>query len=420
MNDLIEPKTAQQLEMFDPVEITRPDVNIGRAAGRIFASPYSRNLYDPKVFEWEVEQGDEKAKASLTVTPLKGKKRPTTTTLKVYLALTQIWEQSGKPRNGEVHFSARQLAHVLKWRWSGENSASRIQEQLTVLKGTQIDWLRSYTQGSKVKTRVSEMNIISDREYVERRDLTKSELFSSHQSVILNPRIVENMLDGQTKPFNYEAFVEIGDETSANLYALLDNYLSQKLHWSRRALPLIREELFLEGKRYDQRFARHERLKRLVRDLHGIELSTGKLELWIEETVDKKDWKLMAKKVPRIEKKRRMPAKLANPKEAIPYIVEDLEEDFFRAFHYRLPKRSQRTLSLLAHWYTRDMLFQALSVVKADMQGTIKTSPIRAFVYRVHVMAHERKLPWINDCGPNCRYLPENMRPLFYKKGNSE
>lgn len=413
MNDLIKPQSAKQLEMFDPVKITRPDINIGRSAGRIFASPYSRGLYDSKVFEWEVECGDEKAKASLKITPLKGKKRPTTTTLKVYLALTQLWELSGKPRNGEVRFSARQLAHVLKWRWSGENSASRIQEQLTVLKGTQIDWLRSYERGSRTETRVSEMNIISDREYIERRDLMNDELFSSHQMVILNPRIVENMLDGKTKPFNYEEFVQISDETSANLYALLDNYLSQKKHWSRRAFLLIREELFLEGKRYEQRFARHERLKRLVRDLDGIELSSGKLTLWIEETADKKDWKLVAQKVPRIKKKRRLPAKTANPRESIPYIVDDLHDGFYDAFRVRLPKESKKTLELLTYWYSSDMLFQALAVVKADMRDTIKTSPIKAFVYRVHVMAHERNMPWIKDCGENCRYLPKNMKSLF-------
>lgn len=418
MNDIDNPKTAHQLEMFNPVEITRPDVNIGRAAGRIFASPYSRGLYEPKVFEWQVAQGDEKATASLTVTPLKGKKRPTTTTLKVYLALTQIWEQSGKPRNGEINFSARQLAHVLKWRWSGENSASRIQEQLTILKGTQIDWLRAYSRGDKVERRVSEMNIIADREYVERRDLTKSELFSSQQMVILNQRIIENMLDGNTKPFNYEVFVAIGDETSANLYALLDNYLSRKRHWARRALPLIREELFLEGKRYEQRFARHDRLKRLVRDLDGAELSSGKLLLRIEETSDGQDWKLVAQKVPRIEKKRRHPPRPGNPAEEIPYIVEDLAISFADTFRTRLPRESKRTLSLLAHWYSKDMLFQALSIVKSDMRDTIKTSPIKAFVYQVHVMAHERNMPWINDCGANCRYLPKNMKPLFYRNTN--
>ena len=396
-------RRQDQLELFDPAEITRPDVNIGRAAGRIFASPYSRGLYDPKVFEWEIDQGDEKARASLTVTPLKGKKRPTTTTLKVYLALTQLWEKSGCPRSGEVNFSARQLAHVLKWRWSGKNSAARIQEQLTILKGTQIDWLRSYTRGTRVETRVSEMNIISDREYIERRDMTRVEMFSSHQMVILNPRIVENMLAGNTKPINYEAFVAIGDETSANLYALLDTYLSGKRHWARRALPLIRDELFLDGKRYEQRFARHERLKRLTRDLDGVELSSGRLELQIKETADGKDWKLVARKVPRITRKRRMPPRPANRPDDIPHIVMALQEGFANAFGRRLPESSVKTLALLAHWYREDMLHHALSVVKTDLRGRIRTSPARAFVWQVHVMAHECGLPWIRDCGDNCQ-----------------
>ena len=285
MNEVVQAESVIQLEMFDPVEITRPDVNIGRAAGRIFASPYARDLDQPKVFTWEVDTKGEKAKASLSITPLVGKKRPTTTTLKVYLALTQLWELSGKPANGEIVFSARQLAHILNWRWSGKNVANRIQEHLTILKGTQIDWLRSYSQGSKIETKVQEMNIISDRSYVERMDSLQSELFTSQQTVILNPRIVENMLDGNTKPVNYEVFLTIKNESCANLYTLLDSYLSRKQRWERRALALIREELFLAGTRYDQRFARHEFLKRIVSELNGkviqgaiilMELESGK------------------------------------------------------------------------------------------------------------------------------------------------
>lgn len=410
MNEIVRAESAIQLEMFDPVEITRPDVNIGRSAGRIFASPYARDLDQPKVFTWEVERGGEKAKASLSITPLVGKKRPTTTTLKVYLALTQLWEMAGKPAHGEIVFSARQLAHMLNWRWSGKNVTQRIQEHLTILKGTQIDWLRSYSRGSKIETKVQEMNIISDRSYIEREDSLRSELFTSQQTVILNPRIVENMLAGHTKPVNYEAFLSIKNESCANLYTLLDSYLSQKRHWERRALPLIREELFLAGTRYDQRFARHELLKRFVAELDGKELSSGKLQVRIEETADKSDWKLVAAKIPRTPPKGRVPPKQANPTEDIPYIVEDVMDGLSQLG--TVHRNSAKILNVLARWYPRQMLFDTLSLLKGDYRGLIKKSPIRAYMYLVHVEAHKRGREWIRECGKDCRHRPENRLPL--------
>lgn len=410
MNEIISVDSAIQLEMFDPVEITRPDVNIGRSAGRIFASPYARDLDQPKVFTWEVDRGGEKAKASLSITPLMGKKRPTTTTLKVYLALTQLWELAGKPANGEIVFSARQLAHMLNWRWSGKNVAQRIQDHLTILKGTQIDWLRSYSRGSKVETRVQEMNIISDRSYIEREDSLRSELFTSQQTVILNQRMVENMLAGNTKPVNYDVFLSIKNESCANLYTLLDSYLSRKRRWERRALALIREELFLAGTRYDQRFARHELLKRFVAELNGKELSSGKLEVWIEETADKADWKLVVTKIPRTAPKGRIPPKQANPTDDIPYIIEDIMDGLSQLG--TVSPASTKILNVLARWYPRQMLLDVLSLLKGDYRGLIKKSPIRAYMYLVHVEAHKRGREWIRECGKKCRHRSENRLPI--------
>lgn len=410
MNNIIRAESATQLEMFDPVEITRPDVNIGRSAGRIFASPYARDLDQPKVFTWEVDRGGEKAKASLTITPLMGKKRPTTTTLKVYLGLTQLWELAGKPENGEIVFSARQMAHILHWRWSGKNVARRIQDHLTILKGTQIDWLRSYTRDSKVETRVQEMNIISDRSYIEREDSLRSDLFISQQTVMLNQRIVENMLAGNTKPVNYDAFLSIKNESCANLYTLLDSYLSQKRRWERRSLGLIREELFLGGTRYDQRFARHELLKRFVLELDGKELSSGKLQVWIEETKDKTDWKFVAAKIPRTLRKGRIPPKQANPSEDIPYIIEDIVEGLSQLGTVHIS--STKIINVLARWYPRQMLFDVLSLLKGDYRGLINKSPIRAYMYLVHVEAHKRSRDWIKECDKSCRHRPENRLSL--------
>jgi len=243
--------------------------------------------------------------------------------------------------------------------------------------------------------------------------MLSKEKFTRQQSVRLNADLVANMIAGNTKPVNFKEFISIRNDSSANLYTLLDLFLWDKLKWERRSHGLLFEDLEFSGKRYEQRRIRLAKLKEFVAELDGRELSHGKLSLSIETTVDGEEYKLVARKIPRISKKKRIPPKLANPEADIPYIVDDIVMGLNDAFGSRVPKDSQKTFTVLARWYDRNLLFQALSVVKADMRGKIKKSPIKAFMYQVHVMAHERKLPWIRDCGSNCRYLPENREPLF-------
>ena len=43
--------------------------------------------------------------------------------------------------NGDVVFSARQLAHVLGMRWCGKSTANSLHEQIEVLSNTSLSWL---------------------------------------------------------------------------------------------------------------------------------------------------------------------------------------------------------------------------------------------------------------------------------------
>lgn len=77
--------------------------------------------------------------------------------------------------------------------------------------------------------------------------------------------------------------------------------------------------------------------------------------------------------------------------------------------------KNERILSVLARWYSQSMLIDVLAILKADYCGSIRTSPIRAYLYRVPVAAHERGLERINDCGSNCKHCPQNRLPLEQK-----
>jgi hypothetical protein len=408
MNRTLSVEASQQLELFEAQEIVRPDINIAKWAGLIFASPWARDLYEEKEIIFQL--GADRS-ASIRIVPALNHKRPTTTTQRVFFTLLQIWEQAGKPANGSFSFSARQIAHLLSWKWAGRDTAERIQEHLSILNSTSIDWERSFVKGDLKETHNDAMSLIDAKGYLKREKMINNEFFYAQHTVRLNHDLVTNMIAGKTKPFNYKAFISIKNETAAKLYNLLDNFLARKRRWERRATALIYEDLELEGARYKTAFARKAKLQEIQRELDGKELSTGTLKVSIAKTVDGKDWKLIADKIPAVLKDRgRHPQKLANSKDEIPDIVEGLISALSELGTVK--KDSEKVLGTLARWYSRQMLFETLSILKADYRGQIKQTPIRAFIYLAHVEAHKRGREWIKECGSKCRHRPENRLSL--------
>ncbi len=409
-------KKPTQIEMFESMEIARPDVNIGKWAGWIFASPWSKNLHDPKKHVWQTEFDDRLVKASIAIRPVSGMKRPTTTSYRVFLALLQIWEQLEKPVDGVIVFSARQLAEMLHMKGFGRRNAEIIHEHLEILSGTLLTWTFAFEKEGQRERVVSDMHIIDGQTYFEREVFAKKELFTRQQIVRLNPDLVANMLAGKTKPINYKVFISIRNDSSANLYTLLDVYLAKKRRWERRAKALIYEDLEFSGKRYEQKRLRLAKLKEFVHELNGKDMMYGRLKLSYCETSDAQDYKLVAEKVPRKGKKKRTPPKIANSPGEIAYIVGEILKTLSR-----LPggvsssPKTQKTLELLGRWYSKNLLFRALAIVKSEVQ--VKKTPVKAFVYQVHVLAHEQGFSWVRDCGDQCRYRPENRTPLFEQKG---
>lgn len=399
---------AGQLSLFDPHEIVRPDGNIGRWAGVIFSSPWSNNLKETKVIHVEKRgQGS----ASISIVPGNGPKgllkRPTTTTLRVYYALLQLWEEQGKKTDGKVAFSSRQLAHLIGWKWAGKDTVERIQEHLEILRKTSIDWLYTFNAEEKGKLEQG-MNLIHGKTYAEKINRKKGEYFASLHSTNLNPLLVDNMLAGRTKPVNYHAFASIRGDTELALYNMLDNFLAKKCYWERRSRALLIDDLEMTGERNEIRSVRKQTLNKFVKNLNGKELSSGKLQLDIKKTSDGSDWKLCARKIPRVARPCNIPKTSANPKAQIPNIVDEIVEGL--NFLGGAPASSVKLLETFAWCYPRQMLRERLSVLKADYRGMIKTSPIKAYVYLVHVEVHRSGKKWIKDCGSECKHRPENRK----------
>jgi len=151
-----------------------------------------------------------------------------------------------------------------------------------------------------------------------------------------------------------------------------------------------------------------------VQELDGIALSYGRLDLEIKPTTDGEDYKLVAR-VKRKPVKKRTPPIVANPKEKIPFIVEELIEGILSIKSGKSETPTRSFFELLAQWYPEAMLFDVLSAVKADYRGRIRKSPVRVFIAELHTEVHRRNKEWVGQCkGKDCPY--KGKLPLFDKK----
>lgn len=398
-----------QLSIFEPEPIVRPEYNIGKFAGIIFASPYAKNLDQPRTHEWRLRRGDDEITASLTITPQYGKQTPTTTTLRVYLALLQIWTHNGQPADGIVNFSARQLATIIGWKWAGAATANRIASHVSILKSTGLTWIFSFLQSNgTLERKVSDISILQSAEYSERKTLFKDERFSPVQRVRFNADLVDNMLKGHVRPLNYNALKAIANDTTLNLYTRIDIYLAKKPRWERRTIELFRDELGLVGKRYEKRFARRAKLRELIRELDGVELCHGKLKVWMEETADGADDKIVAVRVARIEPRNRSLLKPTNAKEEAELMASDVLAELRRHPHGGKPRPEY--LTYLCRLYPGDLIFQALAIAKVDYHGKVNKSLTHVFVYELRRLVREAKgLTWHKDVP---RQSPDAVRPV--------
>lgn len=391
MRDLV----AQQLELFAPEEIVRPDYNIGKYATMLFASPHLKNLDDERTFTWKVKAAeDETMVASITIHPQKNLIVPTTTTFKVLMALIQIWRMQGSRPSGSIYFSDRQLAEVAGWGWSG-HIAKRIRDHIRILKGTTIDWVMSYKRGDMVEQVLQQMSLIDSATTIQRSQMFKEQKFQSVQTVRLNPDLVHNMLNNVVRPINFESLRQIRSDASARLYMMLDLYLAKKTIWERRSKALLMADLGYEGKRYENRGERKRTLKKLIADLDGKELATGKLALAMAETADKSDWKLVARRVKRIVRSRK-PIPRVRDADAAEYLADELLARFEGVPKAGAPKRG--FMIFLCVHYPENLLRDALSRAKADYQGSVRKSVGAIFRYEVEKLVRERgDLTWYKD-----------------------
>lgn len=383
-----------QLELFAPPKVARPEYNIGKNANSIFSSPYARDLYKEKHETRIIKHRDgSQIEGSLNIVPLANRKRPTTTTLRIYLGLTQLWENLDRPEDGVIEFSSRQLAHVMGKRWQGQHTSTLISEHLEILEYTKIEFAFTYKHANGDYDEYTDpIKIISSGRYVAQQRRLKKDAFRQLHRYILHPELVKNMLLNHVRPLNYQTFIALKNDISASLYTQLDLYLSDKPKYERRSYELLTIDLGYQGKRYESRRIRHAKLKELIADLDGRELVHGKLSLSIAETVKGDDWKLVARKIPRVEPPKRQPIKAVNDSEFAAYLAEQVIEDILRQPRSGKPRKGY--IEYLCRLYPEQTIREALSIAKADYRGSVRTTLTAVFVHELKRVVRAKGMLW--------------------------
>ena len=380
--------------------VVRPEYNLAKWADKIFLPHQSKRLGEirtipeqPQLFR-DPEENPRVDPIRIVITPAMGGQTGSTTTWKILLGLFKLWEESGKPEDGELGFSSRDVARVLKQKQTGGFSA-RVSREIYTLKTMTITWEYSFKDenGEKLEV-VQDMNVISDRTYVSKDKRKKSNQFDSLHHIVFGKYILKNLIAGMTIPVDFDTFIGIKSGTALTLYSKLCTYLSTGTVREFRAEKLF-VELELSGKKYEIKRHRKTKLQELISVIDGKKMFNGTLSLKIAETSDGKDWKLIAK---RIGKKAPVLAiNPANNTDVVKLLTSDIITTIGQADH----EANWRKLALT---YPEHLLRQALSEYKADIDQSTVENTGKVFNAIVHRLAHRHGLEWIKPCDASCRF----------------
>jgi hypothetical protein len=378
--------------------IVRPELNIEKHADFIFAPAHSKTLNRPRKKTWAIQlENGQKVAAYLLIQPIYGGRTFTTKTRKVYLALTQLWEQRRRD-DDTVLFSAREIANMLGIKWAGKRVAKEIYKEIEALRSCLFTWQYSFidSHGYKINL-LDHINILDKFSYVN-REIRKehAQKFQALHLVRFSDPIRANLKSNKTKPTYFDIILSIKGEIASVLYARLDIILSSNEFYERTSKGLF-DDLHLEGEKgYEYASQRKQKLEKAIKEIAGKEISTGMLNLKLEKTFDGTDWKLVARRIVPLPSPQSRSLSPANPTEIVPLLVEDIGEIIGNV------QQKRRLYETFAVHYSASLIHRALSEYKADVKDPKDSG--RVFTSILHRLAHEVGRDWIRPCGDGCRH----------------
>jgi hypothetical protein len=321
----------------------------------------------------------------------------------VYLGLNRLQELKGHDAGGKTIISYRDLANVLAIAWSGHKTVEEFTRELYQLRFNPFIIRGIFEMQRETIEPEDSFTILKHLRIVRRRDRQTRELFDAKCEYAFHDYLQDHLEKNRRKPTLMIA-ARLRSEIASTLYPLLDLFLSEGEHYERRTEGLFSDDLRLTGKKYRYPSGRKQTLAKAVEEINGQPISKGILNLRIEKTSDRTDFKLVAWKTPYPEDIQPLlvdliatPKKLrlANPAADIPYIIQMIEQAIG-------PYPSKKRLfELFAKRYPLyPTINQAISEYRADRPE--KHHPLKYFQTILHRLSHKHGYEWIRPCSATC------------------
>lgn len=214
---------------------------------------------------------------------------------KVYSVLVKLWEKAEKPVAEKVYFTLYSASNLLETTGGGRNYRE-LNKALERLRGVPIKWEDSfYCKKTGITEKlVKHFNILEDLEVFERKKERIDQPYFAFSSFKLNYRIINNLLNNHSKPLYLDVILKFKKEISVLLYRQIDLIMADKNLYERKTKELFRD---LDLGEYDYASKRKQLLEPVLKELEGVELTTGVLDYAkMERTADGKDWKVVFRK----------------------------------------------------------------------------------------------------------------------------
>lgn len=214
----------------------------------------------------------------------------TTEDQKTWYGLLQLWEEAGKPQ--KLVFSLRELAKVLKRTWSTK-ARNALKESLLRLNISVFTWVNSYYDSKTKQT----LEVLDSFQIIWRLGIAqaKQNVNSEQCFCQFSDPLYHNLLANYTKPIFFDTIIKFKSGVAQLIYKYLELVMQDKTYYERKSENLF-DDIGLESEEYKFVSARKRILLTAIEELRQIPFLGGILEVGIEETADKLDWKLTVKK----------------------------------------------------------------------------------------------------------------------------
>lgn len=287
------PIASPQSKLTSRPKPIRPDLNLEKWS--LWQPAKSHEKMRAKTLRRDIELPDGTMMTATVEVGFTQKGVLTTEDQKILYALIKIWEEEGKPHE-QTYYSIRRVAKILNKRW-GTNVIDAISQSLVRLRVTPFIWTHSYYD-SVAKENVESLdtfNILSDLKIIQRnKNKQNNKAFGFFR---FDDFIIKNLLNNYTKPILLEVVLGFKSEIAQLIYTHLDLVMARRSFYERKTKELFSVDLDLDGRSYNHTSNRVQKLKSALRELQGVQLSTGVIvSAKLEKTRDGKDFKIVIRK----------------------------------------------------------------------------------------------------------------------------